>query len=83
MSDLERLPEPLRTLETAPSYPVIVSEALKNLATKVDELQDLPWIRIEKQHPRQGVSRCPLRKGEGALCDSKTENMPRTCSLNE
>ena len=39
MNDLERLPEPLRTLETAPSYPVIVSEALKNLATKVDELQ--------------------------------------------
>jgi nicotinate phosphoribosyltransferase len=34
--DLERLPEPLRRLEPAASYPVEVSDALRRLAVEVD-----------------------------------------------
>ena len=34
--DLERLPEPLRRLEPAASYPVEVSDALRRLAGEVD-----------------------------------------------
>jgi nicotinate phosphoribosyltransferase len=39
MAELERLPESLKSLEAAPPYPVIFSEALKNLAAEVDALQ--------------------------------------------
>jgi nicotinate phosphoribosyltransferase len=34
--DLERLPEPLRKLETGTTYPVEVAEELKTLAADVD-----------------------------------------------
>lgn len=34
--ELERLPEPLRRLEPAPSYPVEISDALRRLAVEVD-----------------------------------------------
>jgi nicotinate phosphoribosyltransferase len=37
--ELKRLPEPLKSLEPAPPYPVTVSEALENLALEVDALQ--------------------------------------------
>ena len=33
---LARLPEPLRTLETAPTFPVLISQALQDLAQTVD-----------------------------------------------
>jgi len=35
--DLERLPQPLRDLEPQANYPVVVAEALKQLAAQVDE----------------------------------------------
>ena len=34
--ELERLPEPLRKLETGTTYPVAVAEELKTLAAEVD-----------------------------------------------
>jgi nicotinate phosphoribosyltransferase len=39
LAELERLPEPLKSLEAAPIYPVTVAQALKNLASEVDALQ--------------------------------------------
>jgi nicotinate phosphoribosyltransferase len=39
LAGLKRLPEACKSLEAAASYPVIVSEALKNLAVEVDALQ--------------------------------------------
>ena len=39
LAELERLPEPLKSLEAASIYPVAVAQALKNLASEVDALQ--------------------------------------------
>jgi nicotinate phosphoribosyltransferase len=39
LGELKRLPDGLKSLEAAPTYPVTVSEALKNLAAEVDALQ--------------------------------------------
>jgi len=39
LAELERLPEPLKSLEAGPVYPVTVAQALKNLASEVDALQ--------------------------------------------
>jgi nicotinate phosphoribosyltransferase len=36
--ELERLPEALKRLERGPDYPVVVSEALRKLARKVDAI---------------------------------------------
>ena len=39
LAELERLPEPLKRLESAPAYPVTVAQAVTNLAAEVDALQ--------------------------------------------
>jgi nicotinate phosphoribosyltransferase len=39
LRELKRLPEPLRKLQTAPDYPVTVSEGLRKLAQEVDSAQ--------------------------------------------
>jgi len=39
LAELERLPEPLKSLEAGPVYPVTVAQAVKNLASEVDALQ--------------------------------------------
>ena len=39
LAELKRLPEPFKSLEAAPAYPVTISEALKKLAVEVDLLQ--------------------------------------------
>jgi nicotinate phosphoribosyltransferase len=39
LDELRRLPRTLKHLERGPDYPVIVSEALKNLAREVDSIQ--------------------------------------------
>jgi nicotinate phosphoribosyltransferase len=39
LKELERLPEPLRTLGLAPEYPVAVSRAVRELAREIDRVQ--------------------------------------------
>jgi len=51
LSELSRLPEPLRKLERGPEYPVVVSEALRRLAEAVDAAQ----LRAQSSEPKTGV----------------------------
>jgi nicotinate phosphoribosyltransferase len=39
LNELQRLPEPLRALGSAPEYPVTVSRALRELAQEIDRIQ--------------------------------------------